>query len=61
MNEIIEKRKVGRPFSGKRRDKYVCVPLQNCEKEAMEMAAKKLGISNASLLRKLLFQYLEIN
>jgi hypothetical protein len=61
MNETKEKKKIGRPFSGKRRDQYVCIPLQLSEKQAMQIAAQKLGISNAGLFRKLLFDYLEIN
>jgi len=58
MNQIMEKKKVGRP-KGRRRNQYISVPLYIEEKDLLRNASDKLGIGLSAYIRKLVFEKLK--
>ena len=59
MSETLEKRKRGRPATGKR-PYNICLPLSEAEKNIIEDLAKKMNSPRATLMRNLIFQFLLI-
>lgn len=50
MIKVEEKRRVGRPATGRRKN-YLSMPLHDAEKEALNAAAKEAGKSVSGYLR----------
>ena len=60
METLIEKRKPGRPATGKRKHNTV-ISLFDSEKAQLVSLAKELSTPLATLMRNLIFQYLHLN